>query len=198
MAKGRNPRSVALDLAGRIVDGKRVGGVIGLTQKQAEAIIRARDELLGGDPAYFDRKLRDKRFDSLIRKAFAKSGGVTQAEADRITARYSDRLLNYRAEVVARTEALTALHAGQYEGMQQVIDSGKVSADQVTKTWSATLDGRARDSHTAMHNQSVKWGRAFVSPSGARLMYPQDSSLGAPADEIIQCRCHMVLKVKYL
>ena len=195
---GRNPRSVALELVGRIENGQRTGGIVGLTSQQAGYVLNARKQLEELDPAYFQRERRDKRFDKLVKRAIADGKPLAKADVDRITGRYADRLLNLRGEVIARTEMIAALHAGQYEGMRQLIETGKVRADQVTKVWSATGDGRTRDTHLAMNGQAVRFDRAFTSPSGAQLRYPHDESLGAPADEIIQCRCHMTLRVKYL
>lgn len=200
LAAGRNPRAVAFDLAGRLdrVTGKRIGGIIGLTSRQAEYVRAAREQLLTGDSEYFKRALRDKRFDRSVRRAFDAGRGLSASDADAITGRYSDRLLSHRAEVIARTESIAALHAGQVEGMQQVIDGGKVRADQVTKIWDATGDKRTRHTHLAMDGQSVGFGQPFVSPSGAMMMYPHDTSLGAPASEIVQCRCFMQIRVRYL
>lgn len=195
---GRNPRSVALELVGRIENGKRTGGIVGLTSGQAQYVLNARRQLEDLDAGYFDRALRDKRFDRIVRKAIADGKPIAKADVDKIAGRYADRLLNYRGEVIARTEMIAALHAGQYEGMRQLIETGKVRADQVTKVWSATGDGRTRDTHLAMNGQGVRFDRPFISPSGAQMRYPHDESLGAPADEIIACRCHMTLKVKYL
>jgi uncharacterized protein with gpF-like domain len=117
---------------------------------------------------------------------------------DRITGRYKDRLLEYRGDVIARTETLAALQAGKQEAFEQLIDSGKVRADQVTKVWQATGDSRTRDSHAAMNGQTVKLRQAFTTPLGFQMMHPHDNSLGAPASETIQCRCYVEMKVKYL
>lgn len=198
MNAGRNPRSVALELVGRIVDGKRQGGIVGLTSQQAGYVLNARRQLEELDAGYFTRALRDRRFDKLVKRAIDDEKPLSRADIDRITGRYADRLLNHRGEVIARTEMIAALHAGQYEGMRQLIDTGKVRADQVTKVWSATPDGRTRDTHLAMNGQAVKFNQPFTSPSGAQLRYPHDESLGAPSDEIIQCRCHQLIKVRWL
>lgn len=195
---GRNPRSVALELVGRIVDGKRQGGIVGLTSQQAGYVLNARRQLQDLDAGYFTRALRDRRFDKLVKKAIADEKPLSRADIDRITGRYADRLLNHRGEVIARTEMISALHAGQYEGMRQLIDTGKVRADQVTKVWSATGDGRTRDSHLHMNNVAVPFNRPFVTETGAQMQYPQDVSLGAPASEVIACRCHALYKVKWL
>ena len=167
--------------------------MVGLTRMQAGYVTAMRRELVEGDPHYFTRALRDRRFDAAVKR-----GDLTQDDISRIAGRYSDRLLKFRGDTIARTEALSALHAGQYEAMQQAIDAGKVRADMVTKVWSATGDGRTRDTHRAMDGQSQQWQSAFTSPSGAMFRYPQDVSLGAPADEVIGCRCHMTIRVKYL
>jgi hypothetical protein len=195
---GRNPRATALDIAGRIENGRRVGGIIGLTSKQAGYVQSARAELEELSEAYFERKLRDKRFDRTVAKAIRDGKALSAADTQRIVDRYSDKMLSFRAENIARTEAISALHAAQYEAMQQLVDSGKVRADQITKVWSATMDTRTRDTHQAMNGQAVGFFAAFVSPSGAQLRYPHDTSLGAPADEIIACRCFMQTKIKYL
>lgn len=200
MAAGRNPRGVALEMVGRLnrATGKREGGIIGLTSQQAGYVRRAREQIENGDAGYFDRKLRDKRFDGTIKRAIRDGKPLSRADVDKITGRYADRLLAHRGEVIARTESIAALHAGQFEAARQLVDSGKVRADQITKVWDATGDVRTRLTHAAMDGQSKRLNEPFVSPSGALMMHPHDTTLGAPADEIISCRCFMAIKVKYL
>lgn len=195
---GRNPRNMALDMVGRInrVTGRREGGIIGLNSQQTEAVLRARAELTNLDANYFTRKRRDRNLDAVVRKAIAEGKPLSQADIDRRIGRYTDRLLQLRAETIARTEAITALRAGTHEGFQQLIDSGSVRRDQVRIEWSATGDGRTRDTHAAMNKQSVTFGEAFTSPSGARMDYPGDTSHGAPGAETIQCRCIANYRIK--
>lgn len=200
LADGRNPRNVALDLVGRLnrQTGRREGGIVGLTSQQAGYVTNARKQLEALDAGYFDRRLRDKRFDRTVAKAIREEKPLSRADIDRITGRYADRLLAHRGEVMARTESIAALHAGQYEAARQLVDSGKVRADQIVKVWDATGDARTRLTHAAMDGQAVGLNVPFRSPSGALMMHPHDVSLGAPADEIIQCRCFMAIRVKYL
>ena len=93
--RGDNPRRTALNLVGRIgQSGRREGGIVGLTSRQAQAVENARDELLAGDSAYFQRKRRDKRFDGLLRRAIARGEGLSEATPtgllpDTVTACYS-------------------------------------------------------------------------------------------------------------
>lgn len=198
---GRNPRQVALDLVGRIdkATGKRSGGFIGLTSQQARWVTNAEKQLRDLDAGYFSRGRRDKRYDRLVMRAIKDGKPLAEADIRQITQRYRGRLLNLRGETIARTEALNALRAGRHEGYQQLIDSGKIRADQVTVTWSATMDGRTRDSHKELNGQKIRFGQLFTSPlTGARLEYPGDSTHGAPGEETIQCRCYAEYSIRYL
>lgn len=188
---GRHPRVVALDIAGRMnrATNRREGGIVGLHSQQAGAVVRARAELETLDPAYFERKLRDRRFDPMVRKAIEAGKPLARADIERITARYADRLLKHRGDVIARTEGLRALNAGRHEGVAQLIERGDVPEEAVMLEWQATPDSRTRDTHRAMHKMRVRLGEPFVTPLGYRLMHPGDSDLGAPGSETIQCRC---------
>lgn len=197
---GRNPRNIALDIVGRIdkVTGHRVGGIVGLTEQQAQFIANARAELEALDPTYFDRVLRDKRFDGLIRKAIEKGDPLSQADIDKIIARYADTMLRHRGENIARTEALSAFNAGRDLAMQQAIQDGTMSAQNVTKIWETAHDPRVRESHREMQGQSVGINGVFISGLGARMQYPGDSSMGAGAADVMNCRCIARYKVDWL
>lgn len=188
---GRGPRSLALDLVGRIEGNSRKGGLIGLTSKQAEWVQGARRQLEDLDRGYFERTLRDRRFDATVRRAIREGKPLAEADMQSITARYADRMLKMRGETIARTETLSALNAGRMEGVRQLVESGQVPASAVTRRWRATIgSGRTRDSHASLHGQTVGLNEPFVSPlTGARMMHPGDTSLGAPASETVQCRC---------
>ena len=200
---GDGPRRTALDIVGRInrATQRREGGALGLTSGQSQWVANARSELASGDPAalrnYLTRERRDKRFDRAVQRAILEGKPVPADTVRRATERYSDQLLRLRGETVARTEALSGLNAARDEAMRQAVDSGELQSGAVTKVWSATGDGRTRDSHAAMDGQTVGLNEAFISPSGARLMYPTDSSLGAPAEEVIACRCFWEQRVDF-
>lgn len=198
LVDGRNPRDVALDLAGRInrATGRREGGLIGLTAAQQEWARNYARELATGNPAALERALRDRRFDATIRRAIKEERGLTSAEAAPIFRAYLNRALRFRANAIARTEAMTALHAAAEESMRQAIDAGQVSEASVTKIWRSAKDGRVRHSHRALDGQRVKFQASFVSPSGARLKYPGDPN--APAAEIVSCRCWCDFSVSFI
>lgn len=206
LAQGRNPTQTALDIVGRVsrATGRRTGGLIGLSGKQIEYVLSARLELASGDPKllrkYLERGLRDKRFDPTVRRAIKAGKPVTQADISNLTARYSDRLLKHRAEAIALTETGQAVHAGKHEGMRQLIDTGAIQEEQIKRTWDASGDSKVRDSHNAMDGQKVSGlSTPFTSPeTGAQLMHPLDSSLGAPASEIIRCRCFENIRIDHV
>lgn len=104
--------------------------------------------------------------------------------------RYQDRLLKHRADTIARTETIASLNAGRDQGIRQLIEAGNITEDQVFKVWDSTgADGRTRDTHLGMEDQRKRLGEPFISPSGARMMHPGDTSLQAPGSETINCRC---------
>ena len=204
IAEGRGPRAVALDITGRIdrATGRRTGGILGLTSQQTQYVISARAELLSGDRAalqnYLGRTRRDKRYDRLVMAAMDAGKPLSAADVDRITGRYKDRLLQLRGETIARTESITALRAGRAEGYRQLVESGAVTADQITVTWSATGDARVRDIHRAMDGQKVKFGRLFTSPTGAQMEFPGDLSHGAHGVDVINCRCYAAYRIRFI
>lgn len=201
MTEGINPRQIALDLIGRIdpVTGKRVGGVIGLTPQQAQWVSNMRTDLETLDERYFTRELRDKRFDPTVRRAIDSGTLLPSETVDSLITRYDNSLLRLRGETIGRTEALTSLNKSQDEAVKQLIDSGSVRQSQVKGEWdSSGNDGRTRETHLEMEGQQRGMDEPFVSPSGARLMFPGDSSLGAPPEEIINCRCRKKLIIDWL
>lgn len=197
---GTSPRTAALNLVGRYdrLTGRRQGGLVGLTSQQSGWADAAYRELVEGDPAYFQRKLRDRRFDRTLAKAIREGRGVSPAEARRIVERYRDGLLRYRGENIARTELLGSLHHAQSAALDQMKRREGLADDAISLTWDAANDAATRDEHRGMDGQVRESGEPFVSPSGYRLKYPGDQSLGAPASMVIQCRCAIRIKVDWI
>jgi len=202
MEAGRHPRTVALDVVGRInpTTKKREGGVIGLTRDQTRYLESARKELRDPEAManYLKRKLRDRRFDSIVRRAIKEGRPLANADVARITTRYSDRMLKARAETIARTESLTALSYGQDEAARQLLDASGLRADQIVRTWVSHIDRRTRDGHIALHEKKTRLDSFFISPmSGAHMRFPRDTEMGAHGIDVINCRCTSTLKVNW-
>jgi len=198
MAAGRNPRSVALDIIGRMnrVTGRREGGLVGLTSQLSATVQKARAALLSGDVegmrAYMGLGKRDHRFDATVAKAIRDGAAVPSGMVAKITGRLSDRYLQLRGETIARTETMAALNQSGIEAMQQAIDSGAVRADTVTKVWHTARDPKVRDSHAAQDRQSVGLNDVFANG----LAYPGDPSGGAA--ETANCRCYLETRIDFL
>lgn len=202
MERGEHPRTTALDLVGRMnnATGKREGGFIGLHSVSAGAVKNAEKELRALDASYFQRERRDKRFDGTMRKAIDSGEPLAEADVQRIVQRYRDRLKKLRGDTIARTEGINALRAGQWEGLQQLVDSGRAREDQITVTWSATMDGRTRHDHRHLNGQTIRMGQYFEPVAGVRMQYPGDLTSStdpkALAAQTINCRCWPNIRIK--
>lgn len=200
MRLGQGPRQTALDIVGRIgPTGRRTGGVLGLTSQQAQFVANMRVELASGDPAtmrrYFERQRRDRRLDGIVNRAIREGRPLAKADIDRIAGRYADRLLALRGETIARTEGTQAYNEGRQQAFEQAVASGQLRPEWVTKVWTTTMDGRERETHGALNGATVGLFDSFETPGGARLRFPGDSSQGAGAEEIVNCRCSAMFRV---
>lgn len=89
-----------------------------------------------------------------------------------------------RAEKIARTEILSSCNYASYI-------SYITSPNVIGYKWSATGDNRTRITHKKADGQIRKKGEPFI-VGGYKLLYPGDTSLGAPAKEVISCRCTLI------
>lgn len=85
-----------------------------------------------------------------------------------------------RAINMAATEANAIMCYGEL--------ADAVKAGKTMKRWRTILDGRERDAHNEADGLLVSIGEPFE-VGGELLMYPLDTSLGATADNIANCRC---------
>lgn len=89
-----------------------------------------------------------------------------------------------RASTIARTEGLALSQFGQDLAVSQ-------TGLTLEKEWVAQRDGVVRDSHRLADGQRVQ-KNGFFNVGGYNMLYPADSSGGAPAGEIINCRCSLI------
>ena len=176
---GVNPREQA----------RRLRKSIGLTQWQENAVLNYEKSLVALSREALDKKLRDKRFDRSVINAISNNQPLTQKQIDKMVNRYREKYIKYRAETIARTESLRAVHEGSNEAWQQAVDSGNVNPDDIERKWVTARDSRVRDSHQILNGQKRKMGETW---NGLR--FPGDPS--APAKETIQCRCIVTTRVK--
>lgn len=199
LAEGMNPRQSALDLIGRVnrATGRREGGFIGLTSQQDGWIRTARAELESLDPNYLNRKLRSPKFDPIIKRAIKTGTPLKRAEIDSMITAMQARTERYRGQVIARTESINALRAGQEQAIDQAVSAAEVGPNEISRKWDATGDSRTRPDHIEMEGQKRGYKEPFKAPDGSLLLYPGDSSLGASKSQTIQCRCRAVTRIDF-
>lgn len=160
---------------------------IGLTQYQQQIVNNYRRQLERLDPDLFQRLLRDKRFDRTVRSAIEAGKPLTPEQINRMVERYTEKWVKYRSEVIARTEALRSVHAGNNEMYRQAVERGDLDPNDLIREWVTSGRANVRDSHRAMAGQKRKWGELFLSGNGNLLEYPGDER--APANDTAQCVC---------
>jgi HK97 family phage portal protein len=101
--------------------------------------------------------------------------------AKRIDQLYLKQIIPNRSTVIARTEVISASNLGSRAGALQ-------TGLPLEKEWISKIDKRTRDPHRASDGQQVAMDKPFK-VMGQKLMFPGDTSMGASASNVIQCRC---------
>lgn len=169
--EGVSPRTVARGLR----------ETIGLAPNQQEAVANFRRALESGDFAKArGYQLRDRRFDGVLKRGDA----LSEAQIDRMTARYQERFIARNAETHARTAALDAHKVGQQLAWEEAKASGALGDAEVEVVWVTNIDGRERPEHNAMNGATRPLDGAYS--TGQR--YPGEGEWG--------CRCSEIMRVK--
>jgi hypothetical protein len=178
---GRSAQVIARDLRDSI----------GLTPTQERHVASYRRALESGDLRdALGRELRDARSDKALRRALENSTAIDPARIDGMVERYRTNYVAFRADVIARTEALRAVHEGAEELLQQAAEAGQIADDMVVvRRWNSLHDKRTRASHRVMHGQERRLGQRFETGAGYPIAYPGDPD--ARSEEIVGCRCFL-------
>lgn len=197
LARGVSPRQAALGVMGtmRSTTGARNGGVLGLSMRDVQASIKARDELTQGHYAqYLNRKVRDKRYDRMVRTAMKAGQPLKPEVVDNLIDRYTRNLVQHRAKMTARISVMHIIGQARENAIQQQIAAGRLLADEVEKRWRSMRDRRVRHTHRVLNGQVTPLDGLFMSPSGAALCFPGDAS--APISETSGCRCWLEYRIR--
>lgn len=162
---------------------------IGLTAGQERAAQNFRKLLEQNSKEALGRAFRDRRFDGTVERAIRDGVPLTQEQIDRMVAGYRRKALKRRAETIARTEALRAVHQGSEEGYEQAIESGKLDPQELVREWHTRLDGRERTSHRALNGEKRGMDEEFK----PGLKRPGDPN--ASASETVNCRCSVSTRI---
>lgn len=82
---------------------------------------------------------------------------------ERLVQRKRDRMIEVRANAIARTEMTRAVNAGQVETWHQAADLGLIERTKSRKTWVAIRDGRTSQICNELDGQSVLLDEVFWS-----------------------------------
>jgi hypothetical protein len=117
---------------------RQIRRVVGLTERDAGAVTRFLTGLLD-DPEV--------------------SRGFAERQADKMRA----RLLRHRAEMIARTETMTAANRGQLQAWNDAADAGLLRAETTRRVWIATEDDRLCPICAVLDGQTVSFTERFIS-----------------------------------
>lgn len=184
VARGENPLTTAQDIK----------QTIGLTARQAQAVRNYRSALENADSNALERALRDRRFDSTVGRAIRGESSLSDEQINNMVDRYLQRFIQYRAQTIARTEAIRAVNNGNLLSWIQAATDGKIDAKTVTRRWIYTHDDKVREAHESipdLNPNGVGLFEPFDTDLGP-LMYPGDPS-GEP-ENVINCRCTVIYR----
>lgn len=144
-------------LSPRVLDFVRREGGQRITQLSTETMSRVAEQVAEGirqgvGAQKLGRQIRDSvgllaSHDRALKKyqanqeALVEEGQLTARRAEKNVATYRQRLLAWRAETIARTEAMRAAHGGLVEGWRANIDAGFLPETALMK-WVVTEDDR--------------------------------------------------------
>lgn len=133
----------------------RIKGSIGLLPRHADAVERYRQNLLGT---------------------------MSRDRAEKLSDAYADKLLDYRAMMIGRTETRMATNAGQLSVWRAAADQGFIDRHTTGKRW--IVDGNPCEDCAPMHGVMVPIDSFFVMLDGSTVDFP-------PMDVHPHCECGM-------
>src|SRR5205085_7536929 len=124
---------------------REIREIIGLTPRMEAAVANYRNALTSGSTTdlsnALSRSLRDGRYDRTLLNAISNRTQLNASTIDKMTARYTQRMVNYRATNIARTESIRASNKGQAELWRQAAQQGYLGKDTLRK-WVVSGDDR--------------------------------------------------------
>ncbi|CAB4169461.1 Phage head morphogenesis domain containing protein [uncultured Caudovirales phage] len=191
------------DLLGRALNegieparlGRLMRSTTGLNARQARSLQTyeqgLRERLLTGHTSVplngAGRPLADQRF-SL--------NALNEKRIDTMVERYRERLVNYRAEMIARTETMRAANVGAFEEMRAAGAAGLFDIRTAQRVWVVTQDERTCDICGPMEGQTIGFEQQFVSVGDADLQGSSTEALSGDTPPIHpMCRCTSYLNI---
>jgi hypothetical protein len=134
------------------------------------------------------RRLRDFRSDGKLKAAMETGKPLTPAQIDKMVAAYSRKYQQYRAQTIARTEALRTTNFGVQDAWRQIIEKGGAPEALVRRKWIVARDERTCEVCAPVPKlnppKGVPFSQPFNTPSGAVMLPPLHPN----------CRCTVVIR----
>lgn len=150
----------------------------------ANGIVSGAEDLVQALPDYFGQSKLKREKDKLSGIDDVKLFNQVSKEIDK-----QECFEHYRARRIARTETISTTNGATLEGWRK----SEVIAG---KEWACAMSTNSRKSHKKANGQIVPLDEPFI-VGGEKLMHPGDSSMGASAENVINCRCTMKSVLKY-
>lgn len=207
-AAGKGPRTIATDLAGRVVAGRRQGGVLGLDAPRAERLRKVVDGMqtpegvrglvIEHQSGRVSLRYKVNRATAnRILSAYRQGEAVPEAQRLISENQYKNALLQDRATTVSSTETGNAVLNSHDEAFRQTMEAEGIRDDQIIKTWrhGGGATAHHRPDHYAMGGtEVVGMDTPFVFPDGTAMLFPHDPAGGARHN--INCRCSVTYSVR--
>ena len=139
-------------------------------------------------------KTAKKNLNTALRKSFDKANelGLTGRQLENFIRKDISKVIGKknlgRAMNIARTEGSALSNFAMNE-------SAIATGLSLTKQWLTQRDGKVRNSHLFADGLEVGMNEPFII-SGYKMNYPADSSGGAPAGLVCNCRCTLIYNEK--
>lgn len=206
---GAHPHTIAVDLVGRVVGGRRTGGVIGLDGPRAYRLSRVsigmrtaegvRDLVVRHDNGTLGlRYVVNKATQDRILRAYRDGTAVPERQRILSEQQFANALQLDRAQTVAETETGNAVMSARDEQWHQLAESQGLDRRDVIKTWQHRRGAARyhRPDHLAMSGISVRGlDTPFVFPDGTRMQHAHDPAGGAK--HVIRCGCDTTYRIDH-
>lgn len=198
--RGDGPLNIARDIAGRVVNGVRQGGVLGLDAPRAARLSAVTEGMKTAEGVQDlvikgrDGKLRvrykvNRQTEVRILQAYKRGEALSESAQAMSARQYSNALLKDRADTVARSETAQSVMSARREAWVQVMSKKNLPPEAVIKCW---IHGGGpkdpRPHHVAMSGKQVRGiDTPFEFSNGASMQMAHDPN--APVSETALCGC---------
>ncbi|MDE2096227.1 MAG: hypothetical protein KGL39_03210 [Patescibacteria group bacterium] len=164
---------------------------LGLTVSQSRAVASYRRALVARSNDALVRALRDRRFDPTVERAIASDTPLSPEQIDNFVGAYRRRYLNYRANTIARYEALNASNAGALAELKTAVGDGRLPR-HTKKRWLI-----AHDELTCPACRSIPHLQPHGVPLDQDFQWEEGSRSGLVAAPALHpaCRCTVTFGV---